>query len=354
MVSDLDGGGITSIRRSHSQNQLNKPSNDLFGLTLHPIDIDPVVPPPLKTVDNNGDQNQEAKDTVGVSDLASSLMKATLNNSANLDTSNNATDASNTSREVQDILGDFNPGSGAPALPPKQNPSAPGINRPSSVQREKISSSLIALPRPPSRMGPTVARPRASPSPALGSSPMESSTSSVFSAGTLRRLSRQESAVAATESPSRKGSSETNFELMKTPSFGLSRGPSPLTLGMSDVVPLAVAFQEVCHACFNGAEETQCQVRLIGDMMISFPAGIVQVVAYNPNPAQLSFKIKNASVFESIVPNSQLITQSDLLSTPDGKVFEFKMEALKDLLKVQAEQNPNAAYFNIDLLKYQV
>ena len=89
-------------------------------------------------------------------------------------------------------------------------------------------------------------------------------------------------------------------------------------------------------------------------MMVSFPAGIVQVVANNPNPAQLSFKIRNASVFESIVPNLKLVTPSELLSTPDGKVFEFKMDALKDLLKVQSEMNPNAAYFNIDLLKYQV
>ena len=94
----------------------------------------------------------------------------------------------------------------------------------------------------------------------------------------------------------------------------------------------------------------QCIIRL----PISFPAGIVQVVANNPNPAQLSFKIRNASVFESIVPNLKLVTPSELLSTPDGKVFEFKMDALKELLKVQSEMNPNAAYFNIDLLKYQV
>ena len=123
---------------------------------------------------------------------------------------------------------------------------------------------------------------------------------------------------------------------------------------MSDVVPLAAAFQEVCHAMFNGSEESKCQTRLIGDMMVSFPAGIVQVVANNPNPAQLSFKIKNADILESVVPNTKLINPSEMLSTPNGKVFEFKMDALKELLKVQSEMNPTAAYFNIDLLKYQV
>ena len=136
--------------------------------------------------------------------------------------------------------------------------------------------------------------------------------------------------------------------------MGFSRGPSPLTLGMSDSVPLAVAFQEVCHACFNGSEEDQCQVRLIGDMMISFPAGVVQMMANNPKLAQLSFKIKNASVFESVVPNGDLITLCEEKSNSEGRVFLFKMDALKDLLRVQSEMNPNAAYFNIDLLKYQV
>ena len=336
---DLEGNS-SSLRRSHSQTQLNKPSNDLLGLSLHPMD--PIDPP--KTDENNeASETQQKASTAaaGITDLTSTLLKGEL-----LDTSQ---DAGNTSREVQDILGEFTTNTGAPALPPKQNAS---LNRPSSVQREKISSSLIALPRPPSRMSQSSAalsRPRGTPSPALGSSPKETTNS-----GTLRRFSSQVSQVSLQDSPSRKSSAESNFELMKTPSFGLSRGPSPLTLGMSDVVPIAVAFQEVCHAMFNGSEETKCQVRLIGDMMISFPAGIVQVVANNPHPAQLSFKIRNATVFESIVPNLKLITLSEMLSTTEGKVFEFKMDALKELLKEQSEKNPNAAYFNIDILKYQV
>ena len=345
-TADLDGASTSSIRRSHSQTQLNKPSNDLLGLSLHPMD--PIDPPKTDEQENNEAPNSTtvaaaSNVSAGITDLTSTLLKGEL-----LD---NSQDSANTSREVQDILGEFTTNTGAPALPPKQNAS---LNRPSSVQREKISSSLIALPRPPSRMSTSsvaLSRPRGTPSPALGSSPKEISNNS----GTLRRFSSQVSQVSLQDSPSRKSSAEsTNFDLMKTPSFGLSRGPSPLTLGMSDVVPIAVAFQEVCHAMFNGSEEDKCQVRLIGDMMISFPAGIVQVVANNPNPAQLSFKIRNATVFESIVPNLKLITLSEMLSTTEGKVFEFKMDALKELLKEQSEKNPNAAYFNIDILKYQV
>ena len=141
-------------------------------------------------------------------------------------------------------------------------------------------------------------------------------------------------------------------------SFGLSRGPSPLTLGLSDVVPLAVAFQEVCHACFRGADESQVQVRLIGDLMVSFPAGIVNVIANNVNPAPLQFRLCNSTSLESLLPNKELIylstkPQSNKQS-PNSKLFEFNMKSLQELLKQQSEENPGASYFNVDILKYQV
>ena len=45
-----------------------------------------------------------------------------------------------------------------------------------------------------------------------------------------------------------------------------------------------------------------------GDMMLSFPAGIVAVLANNPNPAQLSFRIRNTHRLDNILPNKQLVT----------------------------------------------
>jgi hypothetical protein len=38
---------------------------------------------------------------------------------------------------------------------------------------------------------------------------------------------------------------------------GVSRGPSPLTIGMADTIPLAVAFHEIVHSYFRGADETR-------------------------------------------------------------------------------------------------
>ena len=140
-------------------------------------------------------------------------------------------------------------------------------------------------------------------------------------------------------------------------SFGLSRGPSPLTLGLTDVVPLAVAFQEVCHVCFRGSDESQVQIRLIGDLMISFPAGIVNVIANNANPPPLQFRLINSNSLEALLPNKELVNVSaeeKSIKQNNAKSFEFNMKSLQELLKQQSEQNPSASYFNVDILKYQV
>ncbi|KAK9889229.1 hypothetical protein WA026_004505 [Henosepilachna vigintioctopunctata] len=133
---------------------------------------------------------------------------------------------------------------------------------------------------------------------------------------------------------------------------GASRGPSPLTIGMADTVPLAVAFHEMVHSYFRGTDESRCQVKMSGEMMISFPAGIVTILAHNPNPAKLAFHVKNTQRLINILPNKQLVSTAQ--STPELLVVEFNMNALSCLLKKQFEQNPSASYFNVDILKYQV
>ncbi len=205
------------------------------------------------------------------------------------------------STEIRDIFGLLD-NSPQPALPPKQNQAAAattasGAARPSSEQRERISNSLIALPRPPSRHGSAIA--------AAASGQQQQRNSRTSPSPAPLSLARQDSSSLSVAPQQQQQQSSSSHSA----SFGTSRGPSPLTLGLSDVVPLAVAFQEICHACFRGADEDGCQVRLIGDMMVSFPAGIVQLVASNPYPAQLQFMIKIAGVLESVVPNKHLISK---------------------------------------------
>lgn len=95
--------------------------------------------------------------------------------------------------------------------------SAPASAKLSSRQiPTPTSANSIAIPRPPSRRSEAAVRGRVSPS----------------------TISRADSV----------GSLE-----FRTASIGIgsSRGPSPLTIGMSDTIPLAVAFHEFVHAYFR-------------------------------------------------------------------------------------------------------
>merc|ERR1719318_1502988 len=175
-------------------------------------------------------------------------------------------------------------------------PPLPQKTRPMSAQREKVANSLIPLPRPPSRARPEP-RLRGTPSP-TPTSLLQSTALSIHRSDSTGSRSNSSPTAEVTsklragpflpppraDSPGRPGRSDSplsnppsNPPPMLHHNFSTSRGPSPLTLGGADCVPLAVAFQEVVHAAFRGAEESRCLVRLLGDMMLSFPAGIVSV-----------------------------------------------------------------------------
>ncbi|CAH1103640.1 unnamed protein product [Psylliodes chrysocephalus] len=193
--------------------------------------------------------------------------------------------------------------------PPKQHPQR---------QTPTPTSGYMSIPRPPSR--------RSDPSRNL----MNQST-----------ISRADSI------------NSLEFRTASVP-IGVSRGPSPLTIGMADTIPLAVAFHEIVHSYFRGADESRCQVKMSGEMMLSFPAGIVTILANNPNPAKLVFRVKNTLRLTSFIPNHQLVYSDSGQPASDHVTIEFNMFALSSLLKKQSEQNPSASYFNVDILKYQI
>ncbi|XP_045548584.1 F-BAR domain only protein 2 isoform X15 [Salmo salar] len=139
----------------------------------------------------------------------------------------------------------------------------------------------------------------------------------------------------------------------ETPS-GTSRGPSPVTLASQDALPIAVAFTESVNAYFKGADPAKCIVKITGDMTLSFPMGIIKVFTSNPSPAMLTFKLKNTSKLEQILPNQTLLFSDPSQSDAHTKDFWFNMQALTSYLRKASEQNPAASYHNVDILKYQV
>ncbi|XP_052415355.1 SH3-containing GRB2-like protein 3-interacting protein 1 isoform X14 [Carassius gibelio] len=135
---------------------------------------------------------------------------------------------------------------------------------------------------------------------------------------------------------------------------GCSRGPSPLTMGAQDTLPVAAAFTETVSAYFKGTDPNKCVVKITGEMVLSFPAGITRHFANNPSPAVLTFSITNYSRLEHVLPNPQLLCCDTTQPNPNSKEFWVNMPNLMTHLKKVAEQKPQATYYNVDMLKYQV
>ncbi|XP_043654617.1 F-BAR domain only protein 2 isoform X3 [Drosophila teissieri] len=253
------------------------------------------------------------------------LQSPTLSNNNNANTTTNSRYA-----DLGDIfseLGDMS--MSAPSSATLGKPPGRQIPTPTSAS----TGGSIAIPRPPSRRSDMIAIGPAATGTAPGRGRM--------SPAPVTAMNRAESI----------GSLEFRTAIG---GVGSSRGPSPLTIGISDTIPLAVAFHEIIHAYFRGSDESRCQVKVSGDMMLSFPAGIAGLLANNPNPAKLGFRIKHVQNLENLVPNGKLVQIDRQQSSSVSTMLEFNMGALTALLRRQAENNPTASYFNVDILKYQV
>uniref|UniRef100_A0A3B4U1Z8 SH3GL interacting endocytic adaptor 1 n=1 Tax=Seriola dumerili TaxID=41447 RepID=A0A3B4U1Z8_SERDU len=133
-----------------------------------------------------------------------------------------------------------------------------------------------------------------------------------------------------------------------------SRGPSPLTMGPQDTLPVAAAFTETINAYFKGADPSKCVVRITGEMVLSFPAGITRHFASHPSQPILTFSISNYSRLEQVLPNPQLLCCDSTTDSVDTKEFWVNMPNLMSHLRKVAEQKPQATYYNVDMIKYQV
>ncbi|XP_053178578.1 F-BAR domain only protein 1 [Scomber japonicus] len=134
----------------------------------------------------------------------------------------------------------------------------------------------------------------------------------------------------------------------------LSRGPSPISLSTQEAWPVATAITEYINAYFKGGQHNRCLVKITGDLTMSFPAGITRIFTANPNVPVLSFRLVNISRIDHFLPNQKLLYSDPSQSDPDARDFWFNMQALQLYLQREAELNPQASYYNVGLLKYQV
>ena len=144
----------------------------------------------------------------------------------------------------------------------------------------------------------------------------------------------------------------------RTEIFGPSRELELSTLEINGFSPLSVNFQEVCHACFSGFDDSklQAQVRILGDLKICLPADTVQGIIKKVNPFPLQFQLINSEALGALLPNKDLIQSISKSNndSPTTEKFELNMKSLHELLKQQSEQNPGASNFIVDVLKYEV
>ncbi|XP_072227471.1 F-BAR domain only protein 2 isoform X5 [Leuresthes tenuis] len=231
---------------------------------------------------------------------------------------------------INEIVRPFSPPKASNASPPP--PTAP-LARAESSSSLSSNASLSAGNTPTVEAEHTFALPLSSLEPEL------------LSLSSLFLLSQKDDVFVAKLPP---------FEKRCETPAGTSRGPSPVTLGSQDALPIAVAFTESVNAYFKGADPTKCIVKITGDLTLSFPMGIIKVFTTNPSPAVLTFKLKNIGRLEQILPNQQLLYSDPSQSDSNSKDFWFNMQALTSYLRKASDQNPSASYYNVDILKYQV
>ncbi|XP_011768881.2 SH3-containing GRB2-like protein 3-interacting protein 1 isoform X19 [Macaca nemestrina] len=243
-----------------------------------------------------------------------------------------------------------------PPLPPKNVPATPprtgspltigpGASSPARPATPLVPCCSTTPPPPPPR---PPSRPKLPPGkPGVGdvsrpfSPPIHSS-----SPPPIAPLARAESTSSI--------SSTNSLSAATTPTVGSSRGPSPLTMGAQDTLPVAAAFTETVNAYFKGADPSKCIVKITGEMVLSFPAGITRHFANNPSPAALTFRVVNFSRLEHVLPNPQLLCCDNTQNDANTKEFWVNMPNLMTHLKKVSEQKPQATYYNVDMLKYQV
>eukprot|EP00066_Takifugu_rubripes_P013702 XP_011602968.1 PREDICTED: F-BAR domain only protein 2 isoform X3 [Takifugu rubripes] len=230
-----------------------------------------------------------------------------------------------------------------PTLTGGSSYSAPASTAPNRPTTPLTTGALMPPPRPSSR-------------PKLPTGKLTGINEIVrpFSPPKMSNASPPPTAPLARAESSSSLSSNTSLSAGNTPTVGTSRGPSPVTLASQDALPIAVAFTESVNAYFKGADPTKCIVKITGEMTLSFPMGIIKVFTNNPSPAVLTFKLKNTSRLEQILPNQQLLHSDPSQSDSNSKDFWFNMQALTSYLRKASDQNPSASYYNVDILKYQV
>jgi hypothetical protein len=116
-------------------------------------------------------------------------------------------------------------------------------------------------------------------------------------------------------------------------------------------MPIAIEFKETIHSYFKIGDASKFKIKCFGSMKISFPFAILKLLAIEL--PQLEFRLSNLQIAnQDLKINNQLISNTSLLD--EDLKFKFINQNLVRELRQQHEQNKQAAFFNFELLKYEL
>ncbi|CAF0993574.1 unnamed protein product [Adineta ricciae] len=156
---------------------------------------------------------------------------------------------------------------------------------------------------------------------------------------------QQQSALSPANTPAM---APVNINFRNSPLVSHEQGMSPLTVGATDQIPLAVAFQETIHVMMSGNNRENWKSRIVGEMLISFPASILTLLNDPVRFANaLQFQLKNLDNVDKINVKSPPITENE-------SIYSFDMSELHDALRSLHEKTPSSRFFNLNVLNYEV
>ncbi|NWU39935.1 SGIP1 protein, partial [Hylia prasina] len=241
-------------------------------------------------------------------------------------------------------------GSSSPARPgtPLATCGTPPPPQQCRLSREKCPCCPLCHPSLPRPFSPPI---HSSSPPPIAPLARAESTSSISSTNSL---SAATTPTVENEQPSLVWVDRGKFYLTFEEASGGAEGTVPHAVQSANPLPGCRVLSPLCSPPAACAGRCRCIVKITGEMVLSFPAGITRHFANNPAPAVLTFRVLNFNRLEHVLPNPQLLCCDNVQSDSNSKEFWVNMPNLMTHLKKVSEQKPQATYYNVDMLKYQV
>ncbi|EYB91739.1 hypothetical protein Y032_0202g1763 [Ancylostoma ceylanicum] len=121
-------------------------------------------------------------------------------------------------------------------------------------------------------------------------------------------------------------------------------------------VPVAMAINEYSHVWFKAGNVEDRVSRTFGTVLISFAASSLPLLTdVHSDIELLQFNLTDADMIKSVVPNKQLLLP-DSVASQHGPSYHYQFDrlGLANWLLGQKKDKPDAAFFNAEVVRYEL